>query len=79
MPFPKRERTIRAVAGKFAAWRPSGQRRQADEGSGGIGFPGHPIGSFDHCWCGAERNHDWAGKNSGVPHPQPPSETENPS
>ncbi len=74
MPSPKGERASRAVASKFAAWRPSGRRRQSDGGRGSVGFPGYPIGSQEHCWCGAPKNHDWPGKDSDAPHPSPPGE-----
>ena len=72
MPSPKRERAGRAKAGRFAVWRPPARRRQSDGGEGTVGFPGYPIGSVDHCWCGALRNHDWPGKDSDAPHPPPP-------
>jgi hypothetical protein len=69
MPSPKRERAARAVAGRYAVWRPSGRRRQADGGEGSVGFPGYPIGSLEHCWCGDMRDHDWPGKDVGAAHP----------
>ena len=28
------------------------------------------IGTFDVCWCGQARDHDWPGKDSGQPHPR---------
>lgn len=76
MPSPKRDRAARAKAGRFAVWRRSGRRRQADGGDGTVGFPGYPIGSLDHCWCGDVRNYDWPAKELGAPHP-PPSAGEN--
>jgi excisionase family DNA binding protein len=32
-------------------------------------YPSQTIGDLDHCWCGDVIDHDWAGKNSGAPHP----------
>jgi len=28
--------------------------------------------SCDACWCGGPKDHDWAGKAGGVPHPRRP-------
>jgi hypothetical protein len=72
MPAPKRERAARARASGYATWRPSRRSRQGDGGRGAVGFPGHPIGSHDHCWCGKLGNHDWPGKDIGTPHPPTP-------
>lgn len=28
------------------------------------------LGTLGVCWCGQPRDHDWAGKGDGAPHPR---------
>lgn len=69
MPTPKGERAARARASGSATWRPNPRPRRSDAGPGAVGFPGYPIGSHEHCWCGKPRNHTWPGKGTNAPHP----------
>jgi len=32
-------------------------------------YPSQQLGDFEHCWCGELLDHDWTGKDKGMPHP----------
>ncbi|MFK0172637.1 hypothetical protein ACIQU5_27955 [Streptomyces sp. NPDC090306] len=72
MANPKHERAARAAANSSAAkWR----RRAAAAARRPAPPPLPTLGSREHCWCGAPRNHTWPGQDTGTPHPRDTKET----